>query len=126
MPVDCSDSGRAYRKDKLKVINLAYQIGMLLSKTFIKIDRKIQPIEVYTIIITIINAIYIIEKTINKIHWGVFLPLGLILGFFSGGIYTGGFYTILNSHRVPKNYKELTVNIATINDIGTFLSDIIG
>ena len=60
-------------------------------------------------------------------HWGVYLVIGLILGFFSGGTYAGGFYTILNSDRVPKNYKELTVNIATIfNDSGTFLSGILG
>ena len=49
------------------------------------------------------------------------------MGFFSGGTYSGGFYTILNSDKVQKNYKELTVNIATIfNDTGTFLSGILG
>ena len=127
MPVGCSDSGKPFRKGKFEFINLSYQVGMFLSKTFIKIVRKIQPIEVYTIVIAIINVIYIIEKSANKIPWGVFLPLGLILGFFSGGTYAGGFYTILNSNRVQKNYKELTVNIATIfNDAGTFLSGIIG
>ena len=127
LPVGCSDSGKPFRKGKFEFINLSYQVGMFLSKTFIKIVRKIQPIEVYTIVIAIINVIYIIEKSANKIPWGVFLPLGLILGFFSGGTYAGGFYTILNSNRVQKNYKELTVNIATIfNDSGTFLSGIIG
>ena len=127
LPVGCSDSGKPFRKGKFEFINLSYQVGMFLSKTFIKIVRKIQPIEVYTIVIAIINVIYIIEKSQNKIPWGVFLPLGLILGFFSGGTYAGGFYTILNSNRVQKNYKELTVNIATIfNDSGTFLSGIIG
>ena len=127
LPIGCSDSGSAFRKGKFEFINLAYQLGMFLSKTFIKIVRKIQPIEVYTIVIAIINVIYIIEKRIDKIHWGAFIPIGLILGFFSGGTYAGGFYTILNSNRVQKNYKELTVNIATIfNDSGTFLSGIVG
>jgi len=100
---------------------------MFLSKTLIKIVRKIQPIEVYTITILIINIIYIIEYYADFIPWQVYLPIGLILGFFAGGTYAGGFYTILNSKRVPKNYKELTVNIATIfNDSGTFLSGIVG
>jgi uncharacterized membrane protein len=127
LPVGCSDSGKPFRKGKFEFINLSYQVGMFLSKTFIKIVRKIQPIEVYTIVIAIINVIYIIEKRIDKIHWGAFIPIGLILGFFSGGTYAGGFYTILNSNRVQKNYKELTVNIATIfNDGGTFLSGIVG
>ena len=100
---------------------------MFLSKTFIKIVRRIQPIEVYTVAILIANVLYIIEILGNFIPWGVFIPIGLILGFFSGGTYAGGFYTILNSNAVQKNYKELTVNIATIfNDTGTFLSGIIG
>ena len=127
LPTDCSDSGKRYRKGKFEFINLSYQIGMFLSKTFIKIVRKIQPIEVYSISILIINIIYIIEYYKPFMHWGVYLGIGIILGFFSGGTYAGGFYTILNSDRVHKNYKELTVNIATIfNDSGTFISGIIG
>lgn len=128
LPTGCSKpSGKTYRRGKNEFINLFFQTGMFLSKTFIKIVRKIQPIEVYTIAILIINLIYIIEYFGGFIPWGVYIPIGLILGFFSGGTYAGGFYTILNSGKVPKNYKELTVNIATIfNDSGTFLSGIIG
>ena len=127
LPIGCSENGGAFRKGKFEFINLSYQFGMFLSKTFIKIVRKIQPIEVYTIVIALINVIYTIEKKINKIPWGFFIPFGLILGFFSGGTYAGGFYTILNSDQVQKNYKELTVNIATtFNDAGTFISGIIG
>ena len=127
LPTGCSDSGKKYRRGKFEFINLSYQVGMFLSKTFIKIVRKIKPIEVYTIAIVIVNIIYIIEYNKHFMHWGVYLFIGVILGFFSGGTYAGGFYTILNSDRVQKNYKELTVNIATIfNDSGTFLSGIIG
>ena len=127
LPEGCSDSGKKFRRGKYEFINLFYQIGMFLSKTFIKIVRKIQPIEVYTIAILVINILYIIEYFGGFIPWGVYIPVGLILGFFSGGTYAGGFYTILNSDKVQKNFKELTVNIATIfNDTGTFLSGIIG
>ena len=127
LPKGCSDSGSVFRKGKFEFINLFYQIGMFLSKTFIKIVRKIQPIEVYTIAILLMNILYIIEYFTGFMHWGVYIPIGLILGFFSGGTYAGGFYTILNSDRVQKNYKELTVNVATIfNDSGTFLSGILG
>ena len=128
LPTGCSDSHKKYRKGKFEFINLAYQLGMFLSKTFIKIVRKIQPIEIYTISITVVNILYIIEYYTGFLsHWGVFLGIGLILGFFSGGTYAGGFYTILNSDRVQKDYKELTVNIATIfNDSGTFISGLIG
>ena len=127
LPCGRNDDGDIYRRGKFEFINLSYQVGMFLSKTFIKLVRKIQPIEVYTISILIINIIYIFEFKFGFIPWPVYLPIGLILGIFSGGTYAGGFYTILNSDRVPKNYKELTVNIATIfNDTGTFLSGIIG
>ena len=60
-------------------------------------------------------------------HWAIYIVIGLILGFFYGGIYAAGFYTILNSEKILKNYKELTVNVATIaNDSGTFLSGLLG
>ena len=127
LPKGCSDNGHTYRRGKFEFVNLSYQIGMFISKTFIKIVRKIQPIEVYTCAIIIVNIIYITEYYTGFMPWGYFLGIGLILGFFSGGTYAGGFYTILNSDRVDKNYKELTVNVATLfNDTGTFLSGIVG
>ena len=127
LPKGCSDKGHTYRRGKFEFVNLSYQIGMFISKTFIKIVRKIQPIEVYTCAIIIVNIIYITEYYTGFMPWGYFMGIGLILGFFSGGTYAGGFYTILNSERVDKNYKELTVNVATLfNDTGTFLSGIVG
>jgi hypothetical protein len=127
LPLGCSDNHHPFRKGKFEFINLAYQIGMFTSKTFIKIVRRIQPIEVYTIVIGSMNIIYIIEYYTGFAAWYVLFVLGLILGFFSGGTYAGGFYTILNSDRVQKDYKELTVNVATLfNDSGTFLSGILG
>ena len=127
LPFGCSDNGNPYRRGKYEFIIIFYQIGMFLSKTFIKIVRKIKPIEVYTITIGIINVIFIIEKLAMFMHWGVYIPLGLILGFLGGGTYAVGFYTILNSFRIKNNFKELTINIAAaFNDIGTLLANLIG
>ena len=127
LPLGCSDSHKVYRRGKYEFISLFFQIGMFLSKTFIKIVRRIRPIEVYTITIAVINLIYIIEKYAMFMHWGVYIPLGLILGFFAGGTYAMGFYTILNSYKIKQNFKELTINIAAVfNDSGTLLSCIIG
>ena len=127
LPKGCSKSKKVFRRGKFEFINLFFQVGMFLSKTLIKIVRKIQPIEIYTGAILIVNILYIIEYFTKFMHWGAYIPIGLILGFFSGGTYAGGFYTILNSEKVLKDYKELTVNVATIfNDAGTFLSGIIG
>lgn len=121
LPTGCSANGHIFRRGKYEFINLSYQIGMFLSKTFIKIVRRIKPIEVYTSVIAIINIIFIIEYFTDFLHWSAYLFLGLLFGFFSGGTYAVGFYTILNSDKVKQNYKELSINIATIfDDTGSF------
>ena len=127
LPTACSESHKAYRKGKFEFINLSYQLGMFISKTFIKVIRKIQPIEVYSVSITMITVLYVLEYFTGFFPWWSFLIIGVILGIFSGGTYAGGFYTILNSDQVKREYKELTVNVATLfNDTGTFLSGLAG
>ena len=46
-------------------------------------------------------------------YWA-FPIVNYILGCFSGGTYSGAFYSILHSGKVIQEYKELTVNIATL------------
>ena len=43
LPTGCSANGHTFRRGKYEFINLSYQIGMFLSKTFIKIVRRIKP-----------------------------------------------------------------------------------
>ena len=127
LPKDTNDDGEVIRKGKFEFVNMFYQLGMFTSKTFIKLVRKIQPIEVYTISITSITIIYFIEYYTGFLPWWTFPILNYVLGFFSGGTYAGGFYVILHSGQVLLDYKELTVNVATIfNDSGTFLSGLVG
>lgn len=126
LPISKNDD-KLVRKGKFEFINMFFQLGMFTSKTFIKIVRKIQPIEVYTCAITIITIIYLIEYYTGFLPWWCFPIINYILGFFSGGTYAGGFYVILHSGQVLLDYKELTVNIATIfNDTGTFMSGLVG
>ena len=115
------------RKGKYEFINLFFQFGMFTAKTFIKIVRKIQPIEIYTGSIFVITAIYFVEYYTGFMPYWLFPIVNYILGCFSGGTYSGAFYTILHSGKVLPEYKELTVNVATLfNDLGTFLSGIVG
>ena len=59
-------------------------------------------------------------------YW-LFPITNFILGCFTGGTNSGAFYTILHSGNALPQYKELTVNIATLfNDLGSFLSGIVG
>ena len=115
------------RKGKFEFINLFFQFGMFAAKTFIKVVRKIQPIEIYTGSILAITALYFLEYYFGFMpHW-LFPIVNFILGCFAGGTYSGAFYTILHSGKVAPEYKELTVNVATLfNDVGTFLSGIVG
>jgi hypothetical protein len=123
LPKDSNGEG----KGQYEFIALFFQIGMFISKTFIKLIRRIRPIEIYTIVIFLINIIFIIEYYTGFLKWGNYIWICLILGFFGGGTYAGGFYAILNSDDIQENYKELTINIATLfNDLGTFLSGIFG
>ena len=127
LPISKSDDNKLIRKGKYEFLNMFYQLGIFTSKTFIKIVRKIQPIEIYTISITIITIIYFIEYYTGFLPWWSFPIINYILGCFSGGTYSGGFYIILHSDQVELDYKELTVNIATLfNDTGTFLSGLVG
>jgi hypothetical protein len=121
------DNKTNVRKGKYEFIGLFFQLGMFISKTVIQLVRKIRPIEVYTIVVFIINIIFIIEYYTGFFGWGNYIWICLVLGFFSGGTYAGGFYAILNSDKVKENYKELSVNVATLfNDTGTFFSGIAG
>jgi hypothetical protein len=118
---------KKYRKGKYEFINLFFQFGMFTAKTFIKVVRKIQPIEIYTGSILIITALYFLEYYFGFMPYWLFPIVNYILGCFAGGTYSGAFYTILHSGKVTPEYKELTVNVATLfNDIGTFLSGIVG
>ena len=127
LPLSLNDKNEIVRKGKFEFVNMFFQFGMFTSKTFIKLVRRIQPIEIYTIAITTITILYFMEYYSGFLPWWCFPILNYILGFFSGGTYAGGFYVILHSGQVLLDYKELTVNIATIfNDTGTFLSGLVG
>ena len=116
-----------YRKGKFEFINLFFQLGMFTAKTFIKVVRKIQPIEIYTGSILCITVLYFLEYYFGFMPYWLFPIVNYILGCFAGGTYSGAFYVILHSGKVTPEYKELTVNVATLfNDVGTFLSGIVG
>ena len=73
---------------------------MFISKTFINLVIRMKPIEIYAIVIFVINILFIIEDIHLFLKWGNYIWIGLELGFFSGGIYDGCFYIILNSDRI--------------------------
>ena len=127
LPLACNQFHKTFRKSKFEFINLFFQIGKFISRTFIKFIRKIQPIEIFLIAIGIITIINIIEYYTGLFPWWIYPGLNFSLGFFASGTYATGFYNILQSKELLLEYKELTVNIITIFiDSGVFLSGIFG
>lgn len=115
------------KKGKYEFILLFYQIGLFISKSLIKIVRRIRPVELYTIIIFIINILFIIEYYVGFLKWKNYIWISFVVGFLGGAAYAGGFYAILSSDNIEENFKELTVNIASIfNDLGTLASSLLG
>ena len=126
LPIEINKSVKN-RKGKYEFVNLFFQFGMFTAKTLIKLVRKIKPIEIYTGSIFGITIIYFVQYYTGFMPYWAFPIVNYILGCFSGGTYSGAFYSILHSGKVIQEYKELTVNIATLfNDSGTFLSGLVG
>lgn len=127
LPKETDTEGNLSRKGKYEFVTLFFQLGMFLSKTFVKFVRKIRPIEVFTIGVSTVTVLYFVEYYTGIFPWWCFPIFTLVLGCFAGGTYAVGFYIILHSDQVLLDYKELAVNIATLfNDGGTFLSGLVG
>ena len=126
LPLETRD-GKLVRKGKYEFINMFFQGGMFTAKTIITLVRKIKPIEVYTFSILTVLIIFFIEYYTGFLPWPVICIFNFVLGFFAGGTYAGAFYVIIHSDQVLPDYKELTVNVATLfNDLGTFVSGLVG
>ena len=116
-----------HRKAKYEFLLMFFQIGMFIAKSLLFIARKIQPIYIYTIVLSSINIFLIFQYYYVIFQYYLLIPILMINGFFGGGSYAGGFYAILNNEKLGSKYKDLTVNIATIfDDIGTILSGLFG
>ena len=90
LPISENSFKQKTRKGKYEFINLFYQLGMFTSKTFIKIVRKIQPIEIYTIAILTITIIYFIQYFTGFLAWWTFPIINLVKNI---NIINNKFYT---------------------------------
>lgn len=105
LPEGCSESGKNLEEENMNLLIYFIKLVCSFRKLLLKLSGEFSQLK-YTIAILVINILYIIEYFGGFIPWGVYIPVGLILGFFSGGTYAGGFYTILNSDKVQKISKN--------------------
>ena len=73
--------------------------------------------------------VVVVDEDEVKLSFGFwncsFLSL-ICLGLCGGGVYVGCFYYVLKETKIPPQYKELCMNIATLfNDFGVLLSSIV-
>ena len=129
LPLKCSREvgGHFYRSGKYEFLLIFFQIGMFTSKSMLFIAKKIQPIEIYTCSILCILTFFMLDYFLPFCNFYFFFPLVFLLGMLAGGTYVAAFYSILSNESLGEEYKDVSVNCATIaNDCGTFLSGIIG
>ena len=79
------------RKGKYEFTALFFEVGGIIAKTFIKLVRRIKPIEIYTFIVLFISIVYIFEYYFGFIPYYILVIFHCLLGFFSGGAYSAGF-----------------------------------
>jgi len=105
---------------------LAYQIGVVISRSSLPIVKNIPYVEAFTLCQLMNVILWIVEYYLIYITSEYILFFHLIfIGLNGGSSYVGCFYYIMNSKHILPEYKELCINIGTIfNDIGILSSSI--
>ena len=109
-----------------ETLSLAYQIGVVISRSSLPIVKKIPYVEIFTIFQLVNVILWVLEYYLIFIKNEYILFSHLIFtGLNGGSSYVGCFYYIMNSKYILPEFKELCINIGTIfNDIGILSSSI--
>ena len=109
-----------------ETLSLAYQIGVVISRSSLPIVKKIPYVEIFTIFQLVNVILWVLEYYLIFIKNEYILFFHLIFtGLNGGSSYVGCFYYIMNSKYILPEFKELCINIGTIfNDIGILCSSI--
>ena len=119
--------GTFYEKAQYETFLLFYQIGVVLSRSSLFIFKYLKFVEILNIIQFCNFVFWFLEALLGIVSNQIVCFITLILlGLCGGGVYVGCFYFVLNDIRIPPQYKELVLNIATLfNDMGVLLSSIL-
>ena len=119
--------GTFYEKAQYETFLLFYQTGVVLSRSSLFIFKYLKFVELLNIIQLCNFIFWFFEALLGIVSNQVVCFITLILlGLCGGGVYVGCFYFVLNETKIPPQYKELCLNIATLfNDFGVLFSSII-
>ena len=119
--------GAFYEKAQYETFLLFYQFGVVLSRSSLFIFKYLKFVELLNIIQLCNFIFWFLEALLGfiSVEWFCFITL-ILLGLCGGGVYVGCFYFVLNETKIPPEYKELCLNIATLfNDFGVLFSSIL-
>ena len=119
--------GAFYEKAQYETFLLFYQAGVVLSRSSLFIFKYLKFVELLNIIQLCNFIFWFFEALFGFVsnEWVCFVTL-IFLGLCGGGVYVGCFYFVLNETKIPPEYKELCLNIATLfNDFGVLFSSIL-
>ena len=119
--------GTFYEEAQYETFLLFYQTGVVLSRSSLFIFKYLKFVELLNIIQLCNFTFWFFEALFGIVSNQVVCFITLIcLGLCGGGVYVGCFYYVLKENKIPPQYKELCMNIATLfNDFGVLLSSIV-
>ena len=120
-------SGTFYEKAQYETFLLFYQIGVVISRSSLFLFKYLKFVELLNIIQLCNFTFWFLEALLGIVSNQIVCFITLILlGLCGGGVYVGCFYFVLNETKIPPQYKELVLNIATLfNDFGVLFSSIL-
>ena len=120
-------SGTFYEKAQYETFLLFYQIGVVISRSSLFLFKYLKFVELLNIIQLCNFTFWFLEALLGIVSNQIVCFITLILlGLCGGGVYVGCFYFVLNETKIPPQYKELVLNIATLfNDFCVLFSSIL-
>jgi len=108
-----------YIRHSYVILNLSYQIGVLLSRSSLSIV-KIKHVEILTTIQFCNMSFWLVQATIHFVQgypiiWALFAHM-LFTGLMGGASYVNVFYLVLMNKEIPDKDRELATNVAALSN----------
>lgn len=118
------ENGSYFQKNAVVSLSLAYQIGVFISRSSLKLV-KIQRVELITIGQFVIWILY---ATTAWYHWMAIeyqLVMMFVCGLFGGGSFVNCYYLLLNNQTLDKSTREVAIGLmGLLNDLGVLSASV--
>ena len=116
---DWRHSPNWFIRESYVILNLSYQIGVLISRSSLSLV-KIKHVEILSIIQLCNMVFWLVQASIHFVQgypliWVLFLHM-VFTGLMGGASYVNVFYLVLHNRTVPPRDRELATNIAALSN----------